>query len=282
MIVKVSSLTAGAALPVEELEIVKEACNLIISLEEAKRTIVEFVESRMSAVAPNLTALVGSSVAAKMMSLAGGLTALSKMSPATIEVLGSTRKNTGGFSNTMLRVNGFLAESEFVTKTPADLRRKAVKLMAGKVSLAARVDSFHEDPSGEIGKHLLEDIGGKIGKILEPPPLLDDKALPAPDDRPRKRRGGRRYISFFILINVFSRMRKIKQKYEMTELRKQQNRVPFGLEAQEEIGLSGKTMGSLGLAGGGKVRIAAVDKGILRKNKKISGSSGICCIPFVF
>ena len=31
----------------------------------------------------------------------------------------------------------------------------------------------------------------------------------------------------------------------------------------------------IGLAGGGKVRLSAVDKGILKKTKKFSGSSGI-------
>ena len=127
--------------------------------------------------------------------------------------------------------------------------------------MAARVDSYHEDPSGAAGKAFLDDVERKIQKILEPPPLKEDKPLPAPDDRPKKRRGGRR-------------MRKLKQKFEMTELRKQANRTPFGLDAQEEIGDSGKGMGFIGLAGGGKLRVSAVDKGILKKTKKFSGSSG--------
>lgn len=49
----------------------------------------------MHMVAPNVTALVGSATAAKMMSLAGGLVNLSRMSPATLETLGSNRKALG-------------------------------------------------------------------------------------------------------------------------------------------------------------------------------------------
>lgn len=41
------------------------------------------------------------------------------------------------------------------------------------------------------------------------------KPLPAPDDKPKKRRGGKRY-------------RKMKEKMGQTDLRKAQNRLAFG------------------------------------------------------
>jgi len=70
-------------------------------------------------------------------------------------------------------------------------------------------------------------------------------------------------------------MRQIKQKYAMTELRKQANRMAFGTEAQETYGNTSKTLGMIGISGGGKVRLSAVDKGLLRKQKqKAFGSSG--------
>jgi len=127
--------------------------------------------------------------------------------------------------------------------------------------LASRVDAFHQDATGSIGEKLRDEIERKIEKWQESTPMKAPKALPAPDDRPKKRRGGKR-------------LRKVKQKYEMTELRKQKNRIPFGLEAQKEIGVSGKGLGSIGI-GGGKVRLSAQDKGILKKkNIKQFGSSG--------
>ncbi len=46
----------------------------------------------MSFVAPNLSAIVGSSIAARLMGLAGGLTALSKMPAGNIQLLGNKSK----------------------------------------------------------------------------------------------------------------------------------------------------------------------------------------------
>jgi U4/U6 small nuclear ribonucleoprotein PRP31 len=44
------------------------------------------------------------------------------------------------------------------------------------------------------------------------------KALPKPDDKPRKKRGGKKF-------------RKQKERFAMTEQRKMANIVPFGTEA---------------------------------------------------
>jgi len=51
--------------------------------------------------------------------------------------------------------------------------------------------------------------------IKEPPPVKAVKALPTPLEAPRKKRGGRR-------------VRKMKERYAVTELRKQANRMNFG------------------------------------------------------
>jgi len=94
-----------------------------------------------------------------------------------------------------------------------------------------------------------EDIEKKVNKWMDPPPARQEKALPAPDDKPRKHRGGRR-------------ARKLKQAYAMTELRKRQNRMTFG-KASEEIGNTFEDMGQLGSEGSGLLRIVAnaEDKG---------------------
>lgn len=48
--------------------------------------IFSYVRSRMSALAPNLSALIGSTTAAKILGVAGGLTALSKMPACNVQV----------------------------------------------------------------------------------------------------------------------------------------------------------------------------------------------------
>lgn len=46
----------------------------------------QYVESRMVFIAPNLTNIVGASTAAKLIGIAGGLTALSKMPSCNVQV----------------------------------------------------------------------------------------------------------------------------------------------------------------------------------------------------
>ena len=92
MVVSVTaSTTQGKNLTKEELDIVASSCEMAIDLAEKKARIFEYVESRMSLIAPNLSAIVGSNIAAKLMGAAGGLTKLSKMPANIITLLGESR-----------------------------------------------------------------------------------------------------------------------------------------------------------------------------------------------
>ena len=73
---------------------------MALSLDSAKVNILSFVESRMSVVAPNLSALVDTGVAAKMMAAAGGLEPLSKLHANMIGRLGSKKRALAGLSVT--------------------------------------------------------------------------------------------------------------------------------------------------------------------------------------
>lgn len=95
-----------------------------------------------------------------------------------------------------------------------DLRRKAARLVAAKSVLAARVDACHESTDGQIGRTLREEIEKKLDKLQEPPPVKFIKPLPKPIDPGRKKRGGKR-------------VRKMKERYAITEFRKHANRMNF-------------------------------------------------------
>jgi U4/U6 small nuclear ribonucleoprotein PRP31 len=121
--------------------------------------------------------------------------------------------------------------------------------------LAARVDSLHQSPDGAIGRSLAEQVSQKIEKMVEPPPVKFQKALPKPLDKASKKRGGRR-------------VRKQKERMGVTELRKKANRMNFG-ELQEDVMQEnmGFTLGqakSETLAGGGRIRASVVNKSQIR------------------
>uniref|UniRef100_A0AAR2LPQ8 U4/U6 small nuclear ribonucleoprotein Prp31 n=1 Tax=Pygocentrus nattereri TaxID=42514 RepID=A0AAR2LPQ8_PYGNA len=216
MVVSVTaSTTQGTLLGEEELQRLEEACDMALELNQSKHRIYEYVESRMSFIAPNLSIIVGASTAAKIMGIAGGLTNLSKMPACNLMLLGAQRKTLSGFSSTsLLPHTGYIYHCDVVQSLPPDLRRKAARLVSAKCTLAARVDSFHESPDGKVGYDLKEEIERKFDKWQEPPPVKQVKPLPAPLDPSRKKRGGRRY-------------RKMKERLGLTEIRKHANRMTF-------------------------------------------------------
>ena len=249
MIVSVSaSTTQGSDLNEKELELINEACNVAIKLDDIKTNIFQYVESRMAFIAPNISVIIGASTAAKIMGIAGGLTNLSKMPACNILLLGQQRKILSGFSSVQIIPHtGYIYYSELIQKIPPDLRRKVSRIVASKLTLAARIDSFHESRDGALGNKFRAEVEHRIEKLQEPPPVKQIKPLAPPIEQARKKRGGRR-------------ARKMKERLGMTEIRKQANRMTFGqIEEdayQEDISVS---TGQMGKGGTGRIRAAQVD-----------------------
>lgn len=74
---------------------------MAIDLNGYKAIIFEYVESRMTFIAPNISMIVGASTAAKIMGAAGGLVKLSKMPACNLILLGSQKKTLSGFVVTL-------------------------------------------------------------------------------------------------------------------------------------------------------------------------------------
>ena len=49
-------------------------------------------------------------------------------------------------------------------------------------------------PDGSLGEKIKDEMLKRFVKIQEPPPAKKVKPLPIPDEKPRKKRGGKRYI----------------------------------------------------------------------------------------
>eukprot|EP00957_Ditylum_brightwellii_P019168 1445110-Ditylum_brightwellii.AAC.1 len=73
------STTSGRLLTEEELQIVKQAVSYVERVVEVRREFTLFVEERMSDLAPSVCELIGASVAARLLGLAGGLAELSRI-----------------------------------------------------------------------------------------------------------------------------------------------------------------------------------------------------------
>lgn len=145
------SVTFRSMLTEEELKQLEEACDMALELNQSKHRIYEYVESRMSFIAPNLSIIVGASTAAKIMGekrnrifelysrmhkqiwpfyiwfpmklrfvgIAGGLSNLSKMPACNLMLLGAQRRTLSGFSSTsLLPHTGFIYHCDVVQSLP--------------------------------------------------------------------------------------------------------------------------------------------------------------------
>lgn len=262
MIVTVEATTTkGREMTPAELERVMRACEMTLALDRAKRTLTDYVQSRMNLFAPNLTALIGSLTAAQLLNFAGGLTGLAKTPACNLPPLGSKKQSGTGFAtNVGVRQQGFLYHSPIIKGIPSDLKRQAMRIVSAKVVLAARVDRVHNSPDGSTGEELKASCLERLEKLTEPPPNKGQRALPAPDDKPARKRGGRR-------------ARKAKEATAMTDLRKAQNRMVFGKEEKEVgygTGEGTKGMGMIGQANEGRIRNLQIDQ---RTKAKLSAKN---------
>jgi U4/U6 small nuclear ribonucleoprotein PRP31 len=248
-----ATTTMGKPLPPEDLARVLEACSAVIKLDDAKKKIEKYVESRMTFMAPNVSALVGTEIGARLMAIAGGLLQLSHIPACNLQVLGARKKALEGLSAANADIHtGILVKSPVLSMCPSALRLKALRLLAGKCILAARIDSFGQDQTGNTGIKFFEEVQQKIEKWQEPPPAKLHKALPAPNDKPRNKRGGKRY-------------RKAKERFAVTDMTKQRNRMAMDKpEATDEY--TGEGFGMLGQAGTGQLTVRQKDPHQLKKH----------------
>lgn len=87
MVVTVEATTTrGVQMSPQQWASVEKAAKMCFELDDARRRILEYVESRVRFLAPNLSAIVGSRTATKLLGIAGGLSGLAKMPSSSIFV----------------------------------------------------------------------------------------------------------------------------------------------------------------------------------------------------
>ena len=159
-IVRAAQTSMGADLNGQDLEQIRMLCSQYLSLSETRRKIERYLSEMMKEEAPNISALTGPILGARLIALAGGLENLAKMPSSTIQVLGAEkalfRSLTTGARPPK---HGVLFQHALVHGSKRSLRGKISRLLAGKIAIAARTDVFSGDYIGdELKKALLEKV----------------------------------------------------------------------------------------------------------------------------
>jgi len=169
-LIRLSKNSMGADI---DLVVVKQYAEQIISLDDFRNELELYLESQMESVAPNLTALIGSLIGAKLISKAGGLKSLAYMPASRIQLLGAEKALYRFLKTGEKRPkHGLIFQWNQIRGSKQHLRGKIARIVAGKIGIASKVDFF----DGEfIGEALNKEIENKIKEIEEKFPVSRKK-----------------------------------------------------------------------------------------------------------
>jgi len=150
----------GADFSKEDLEPVLILAKEISSLYSLKEKQEVYLEKMMKKVCPNLLAITGATIGAKLIGQAGDLKRLMLFPASTIQLLGA-EKALFRHMKTKARAPkyGFLHEHPLISKNKRAIHGKIARTLADKISIAVKVDYF----KGKfIGDKLLKEIEAKF------------------------------------------------------------------------------------------------------------------------
>ena len=135
----------------------------MISLALYRKQLFSYLQDKMATVAPNLSTLVGETVAARLIQKAGSLTSLAKCPASTVQILGAekalfralkTKGNTPKY--------GLIYHSSFIGRASAKNKGRISRYLANKCSIASRIDSFIDEPTNAYGEELREQVEERL------------------------------------------------------------------------------------------------------------------------
>lgn len=125
-----------------------------------------YLEKKLATVAPNLAALVGCTMAAKLIAHAGGLLSLAKCPSSTVQVLGAESALFRALkTKSPTPKHGILFHSRALAKTDAPNKGRIARFLAAKISLASRIDYFGEERTDEYGRELRRLVDKKVKSL---------------------------------------------------------------------------------------------------------------------
>jgi nucleolar protein 56 len=181
-IVEAASDSLGAEVGEEDLEQIRSISELSLKMYTIRRNLESHLEVLMRECAPNITVLVGSSIGARLLALAGGLDKLARMPASTIQVLGAESALFRSLkTGSPPPKHGIIFQSPLIHQAARWKRGKIARALAGKLAIAARIDAFSDRNNGES---LKREVERRVEEI--------DRKYRVSPKRGRRKTGGRK------------------------------------------------------------------------------------------
>ena len=159
-------ISMGTEISVDDLNNIKQLAEQVVSLSEYRIQLYDYLKSRMNAIAPNLTVLVGELVGARLISHAGSLMNLAKHPASTVQILGAekalfralkTKHETPKY--------GLIYHASLIGQAAPKFKGKISRVLAAKCALSIRVDALGESSEATIGVEAREKVEARLRQL---------------------------------------------------------------------------------------------------------------------
>jgi len=162
-VIEAAKTSMGTDLNETDCQQIKRLAERVADLIDFRDALIAYLKDRMTAVAPNLGALIGEQLGSKLIAHAGSLTNLAKYPASTIQILGAEKAlfralKTKGKTPKY----GLIFNSTFIGRAAQKNKGKISRYLANKCAIAARVDCFSEAPTNKFGNALREQIEERL------------------------------------------------------------------------------------------------------------------------
>ncbi|KAF3942310.1 hypothetical protein ABW19_dt0205852 [Dactylella cylindrospora] len=169
-----AEISMGTEITKEDLDNINSLAEEVIGFSEYRVELATYLSNRMQAIAPNLTALVGELVGARLIAHAGSLMNLAKSPASTIQILGAekalfralkTKHDTPKY--------GLIYQASVIGQSTGKNKGKVARMLATKTSLGIRYDALAEDKeeSNSLGTYMRQKVENRV-RYLEGKPTL--------------------------------------------------------------------------------------------------------------
>jgi len=178
----------GSNLSLEDFMPLKTYGKIIQDLFELRNDFTVYIDKIISEIAPSMRALISPNIIARLISHTGGLIELASRPSSTIQILGAEKAlfralKTGANPPK----HGVIFQDDKINSSKWWLRGKIARLVAAKLTIAARVDAFGGVYRGDI---LVEQLESQI-RVLEEkhkePPKKKKPEAKKPSKKKRRR-----------------------------------------------------------------------------------------------
>lgn len=167
-VVKAMKMSMGQDIVEMDMQNIDRFAGEVVNLALMRKTLHDYLKAKMDLVAPNLAALIGEIIGARLISHAGSLINLAKYPASTVQILGAekalfralkTKGNTPKY--------GLIFHSTFIGRAQQKNKGRISRYLANKCSIASRIDCFSDEATTIFGEKLKDQVEERLAFLTE-------------------------------------------------------------------------------------------------------------------